>query len=141
MRKLRRIDQAEEYRQETWKIVLCCIAMIAALAVAAVSVYNYRLSVQEKSTLLNDVKTTRAQKDEVIANNNILKSEYTHLMAKVKDAKDDVKSIDKIPNRIKKIDELNRDISKLETQLADLDSEIEALRAQLPPGTVVEIDE
>ena len=53
----------------------------------------------------------------------------------------DLKDVEKIPKRIQQIDKLSGNISDLEAQLADLNQEIEALRSQLPPGTVVETDD
>lgn len=132
--------ERQKQLSSTLQFVLCFAALVLAVLVAVFSVRDYRSAVREKDGLLAELKSTRAYKEEVIADNTVLRNEARHLKAKVKDAKEDIKNIDKIPKRIQKIDELTGNISDLESQLAELNQEIEALRAQLPPGTVIEIE-
>lgn len=141
MRKLKRIDQSGNSRQGVLQFALCLAALIVAVILAVVSVTDYCRSVEEKNSLTKEVKETRAEKEEVIANNTILRNEVRHLKTKVKNAKEDLKNVSKIPKRIQKIDELTESIGTLGSKLADLNEEIEALRSQLPPGTVLETDE
>ncbi len=123
------------------QFVLCAAALVLAFVLAVVSILDYRRSAKENSSLTEQIRDTRSEKDTVIASNEILREEVRHLKNKIKDAKKDLKDIEKIPKRIQQIDKLSGNISDLEAQLADLDQEIEALRSQLPPGTVVETDD
>ena len=120
----------------TVQLVLCCAAAVLAVVLSLVSVLNYSRAVREKNALLSEVREVRAQKDKVVASNDVLQNEARHLKTKVKNANDDTKNIGKIPKRLEKIEELNGEISELTARLDALNEELEALRAQLPPDAV-----
>ena len=123
-----------------WQTVLCVAVLAFALLTVLVSVLDYTRSVREKNDLLGKIKAIQAQEKEADDHNTVLGSLGSHLKKDKNKATSESSNISKIPNRLKTIKSRDEQIDELTAQLAALTEKAEELRAQLPPGTVVETE-